>query len=145
MRGRKLTPDAVSRGRSLRRRETQAERRLWNFLRNRSVRGLKFVRQFPIEPFIADFVCRDLMLVIEVDGSQHADLATDLTRTALLNARGYSVLRFWNNDVLSDLEGVFLMLSAIVDGVDIGPSPGWRYSPATLSPEGRGDSETSRI
>jgi very-short-patch-repair endonuclease len=141
VRGQKLTPDGVAKARLLRRKETEAERRLWNYVRNRSVRGLKVVRQHAIGPFVADFVCRDLMLVIEVDGSQHADAAADAARTAFLNARGYSVLRFWNNEVLSELDAVGAMLLAIADGIATDPSPGWRYSPATLSPEGRGDDD----
>ena len=113
-------------------------------LRNRRFRGFKFLRQYAVEPFVVDFVCRELMLAVELDGSQHAESTYDERRTAYLNHRGYSVLRFWNDEV-RDLDGVWRMLSAVVDGEDLGgPSPGWRYSPATLSPEGRGDSETSR-
>ena len=146
VRGRKVTPVGVSKARSLRRRTTDAEQLLWGMLRGRRFQGLKFLRQFPVEPFVVDFVCRELMLVVELDGSQHADdeqTEYDERRTAYLNARGYSVLRFWNDET-RDLDGVWQLLSAIVDGVDIGPSPGWRYSPAALSPEGRGKNDTSR-
>src|SRR5690606_11754327 len=105
----------------------------WGFFRNRRFRGLKFARQHPIGPFVVDFVCRELMLVVELDGSQHAESSYDERRTTYLNAHGYSVLRFWNDEI-RDLDGVWRLLSAIVDGEDIGgPSPGWRYSPATLS------------
>jgi very-short-patch-repair endonuclease len=140
VRGRKVTEAGVSKARVLRRTQTEAEQRLWNLLRNRSVAGLKFVRQFPIEPFVVDFVCRDLMLVIEVDGRQHLDDDEyDARRTRYLNARGYSVLRFWNNEVLQQLDGVYRLVTAIARSESLDPSPGWRYSPATLSPEGRGD------
>jgi len=111
--------------------------RFWNLVRNRSVEGLKVVRQYPIGPFIADFVCRDRMLVIEIDGSQHADDPSEAGRTAFINNEGFSILRFWNNEVLSDLAGVETLLRAIIAGHR--PSPGWRFAPATLSPSGRGD------
>ncbi len=140
VRGRKVTEAGVIKARALRRAQTNAEKRLWNLLRNRSVNRLKFVRQLPIDPFVADFVCRELMLIIEVDGSQHVDdAAYDERRTKYLNARGYSVLRFWNNEVLQHLDGVHDLVTAIAAGETLGPSPGWRYSPATLSPKGRGD------
>jgi very-short-patch-repair endonuclease len=145
VRGRKVTETGLRKARALRRTPTEAERRLWNLLRNRSVEGLKFLRQHSIDPFVVDFVCRERMLVIEVDGSQHVDDAHyDQRRTAFLNARGYSVLRFWNGEVLQHLGGVHEIIAAAISGIDVDPSPDWRYSPATLSPEGRGD-ETERI
>jgi very-short-patch-repair endonuclease len=145
VRGRKLTSVGVAKGRALRRRETDEEARMWVMLRNRRFRGFKFLRQYAIEPFVVDFVCRELMLAVELDGSQHAESDYDERRTAYLNARGYSVLRFWNDEV-RDLDGVWRMLSAIVDDQYTDPSPGWRYSPATLSPEGRGEAvETPRL
>ncbi len=121
---------------------TESERRIWNLVRNRGVEGLKFVRQYPVGPYIVDFVCRERMLVVELDGSQHADdqAAYDLRRTDLLNTEGYSVLRFWNNEVLKEPSGVRDLLCTVVNGFR--PSPGWRYSPATLSPAGRGDEQT---
>ena len=128
---------AVSRARALRHAQTDPERRLWNILRNRNFRGLKFVRQLPVGPFIVDFACRELMLIVELDGSQHVESVYDETRTAFLNRHGYSVLRFWNNEITEGLDGVHQVLTAIVEHQDA-PSPGWRYSPATLSPEGRG-------
>ena len=116
---------------------TDAERRFWNLVRNRSFGGQKFVRQYPIGPFIADFACRDCMLVVEIDGSQHAESRYDEKRTDFINAEGYSVLRFWNNEVLGELGGVHELLQAVLTGHR--PSPGWRFSPATLSPVGRGE------
>ena len=116
---------------------TDAERRFWNLVRNRTFEGLKFVRQYPVGPFITDFACREQMLVVEIDGSQHADSTYDEARSVFINAEGYSVLRFWNNEVLKELAGVYDLLSAVLAGDR--PSPGWRYSPATLSPAGRGD------
>lgn len=128
---------AIARARSLRHNPTEAETRFWNLVRNRSVEGRKFVRQYPIGPFFVDFACRDSLLVVEIDGSQHADDPSDIRRTAFINAEGFAVLRFWNNEVLSNLDGVHATLRAAIDGTF--PSPGWRFSPATLSPMGRGD------
>ncbi|MEX0852035.1 MAG: DUF559 domain-containing protein, partial [Bauldia sp.] len=83
-----------------------AERRLWQRLRNRQL-GVKFRRQMPIDRFIADFGCEEARLVIELDGGQHAlAVSKDRERTAVLSSAGYLVLRFWNNDVLSNIEGV---------------------------------------
>jgi very-short-patch-repair endonuclease len=126
----------VGRARQLRRDKTDAERRFWNMVRNRSVANLKFVRQMPIDNFIVDFVCRERMLVVELDGSQHAESKYDERRTAILNGLGYSVLCFWNNEVVDYRDTVQQVLTETLAG-DC-PSPGWRYSPATLSPEGRG-------
>jgi very-short-patch-repair endonuclease len=125
---------AIVRARVLRAGETLAEHRFWNLVRNRGFGGLKFVRQYPIGPYIADFVCRELMLVIELDGSQHAESRYDEKRSAFINGEGYSVLRFWNSEILRELDGVREFLRAVAEGER--PSPGWRYSPATLSPEG---------
>ena len=111
---------------------------MWGFLRSRRFRGLKFSRQHPVDPFIVDFLCRELMLVVELDGSQHADSAYDEQRTAYLNAHGYSVLRFWNNE-LGNLDSVWRLLSAVVDGSYTDLPLGWRYSPATSSAEGLGN------
>jgi very-short-patch-repair endonuclease len=91
--------------RSLRRRSTDAEQRLWRHLRSRQLEGAKFVRQFPIGPHIADFACRDAHLVIELDGGQHSPEA-DAPRTAIIEAFGYRIIRFWNNDVLTNTDGV---------------------------------------
>jgi very-short-patch-repair endonuclease len=125
----------VVRARKLRRNETDAEHKLWTALRDRRLEGTKFVRQYPIGRYVADFVCRDRMLVVEVDGGQHSESGADAARTAFMNARGYSVLRFWNNEILQNLGGCLVALNAVLLG---DPSPGERLAPATLSPEGRG-------
>ena len=86
---------------------TDAEQRLWRQLRARQIAGARFRRQAPIGPYIADFACLDARLVIEVDGGQHADGASrDLHRDAWLSRQGFRVLRFWNNDVLQNIDGV---------------------------------------
>jgi very-short-patch-repair endonuclease len=81
----------VVRARKLRRNETDAEHKLWTALRDRRLEGTKFVRQYPIGRYVADFVCPDRMLVVEVDGGQHSESGADAARTAFMNARGYSV------------------------------------------------------
>ena len=83
-----------ARAQTLRAASTEAEKKLWYRLRNRRFGGAKFVRQSPIGPYYADFVCRACKLVVEVDGSQHADSAYDDKRDAVLIALGYRVLRF---------------------------------------------------
>jgi very-short-patch-repair endonuclease len=96
----------TQRARQLRANSTKAELRLWRQLRSRSLCGHKFVRQEPIGPYIVDFVCREQRLVIEVDGGQHATDRRDVIRDRWLAAHRYRVLRFWNHDVLGNIEGV---------------------------------------
>ena len=99
--------DPTPRARELRRTSTDAERALWQVLRNRQLGGRKFRRQTPIGPYIVDFVCMEQRLIVEVDGSQHQQHAEyDNERTRFLNAEGYQVKRFWNNEVLTDIESV---------------------------------------
>lgn len=101
--GTRMTPLA----RGMRRRQTTAEVRLWSRLRDRRLENLKFRRQVPRGRYIADFLCDEAMLIIEVDGSQHADqTAVDERRTAYLESLGYLVLRFWNFDVLQNTDRV---------------------------------------
>jgi very-short-patch-repair endonuclease len=92
--------------RRLRLNSTDAERRLWAVLRDRRLAGYRFRRQHPIGDFIVDFACTKHQLVVEADGGQHADKAEDERRTAFLQAVGWRVIRFWNNDVLANTEGV---------------------------------------
>ncbi len=84
---------------------TDAERRLWSLLRGRRLSGYKFRRQRPVGPFILDFACVEHRLVIEADGGQHADNRADQRRTEWLERQGWRVLRFWNNDILSNPNG----------------------------------------
>jgi very-short-patch-repair endonuclease len=104
--------------RRLRQNSTIAEQRLWHRLRSRSLYGMKFVRQGPIGPYFVDFVCRERRLIVEVDGGQHCENAGDAVRDQWLNGHGYQVLRFWNNDVLGNIDGV---LEAIANAL---PSDG---------------------
>jgi very-short-patch-repair endonuclease len=105
------------RARELRNNPTDAEKTLWRHLRTKQIHGLRFRRQFPIGPFIADFVCLQARLVIEVDGGQHADNAADEARTAWLGSQNFEMLRFWNNEVLQNVEGVVEVISARVDEI----------------------------
>jgi very-short-patch-repair endonuclease len=91
----------------LRKGQTDAESLLWSFLRNRQLDGFKFRRQHPIPPYIVDFACVDIKLVVEIDGGQHADQrSADAKRTAFLESLGFRVVRFWNNEVLSNTDSV---------------------------------------
>lgn len=93
--------------RRLRNAATDAERWLWRHLRLRQLGGFKFRRQHPFGDFVLDFVCLDRKVVVEVDGSQHVlQSAADAARTAALQAAGFMVVRFWNNQVLKDIDGV---------------------------------------
>jgi len=126
----RMTPTA----RALRRRATIAETLLWSRLRNRGLHGAKFRRQVPVGPFVADFLCAEAKFVVEVDGGQHAQSETDAARDAWLGANGYAVARYWNNDVLGNIEGVLEDIAARL--ADRGAQP---LTP-TLSPKGRGSS-----
>ena len=101
----------TERSRELRNNPTKAEQVLWGILRNRQLSGVRFNRQVPIGPYICDFVARGAKLVIEVDGGQHAlETARDEARTHLLNTHGFRVIRFWNNDVLENIESVVVVI-----------------------------------
>ena len=93
--------------RELRNNATQAEQRLWRYLRGRQLNNFKFRRQRPIGRYICDFVCLEAMVVVELDGSQHVtDAPYDAIRDAFLRSSGLRVLRFWNGDVLSQTESI---------------------------------------
>ena len=109
----------TKKARALRSNMTDAERRLWQQLKRRQVATVKFRRQQPIGPFIVDFVCFERRVIIEVDGGQHAEkVAYDERRTRWLEAQGYRVMRFWNNDVLANVGEV---TQVIFDTVEQSP------------------------
>ena len=114
MRGRK--EETTGFARQLRVNQTDAEKVLWNRIRNRQLDGHKFVRQLPISGYICDFVCREKRLVIEVDGGQHNESTADVIRDRRLTEEGYKVIRFWNNDVFGNLEGVLLTIQGELRG-----------------------------
>ena len=115
---------------------TAAERRLWSLLRHRRLQGYKFRRQHPVAGFIVDFANTRHRLVIEADGGQHNENPADDRRTARLEREGWRVLRFWNNEVLENPEGV---LMAILDALADTPSPGSRCSPPSPAVRERGN------
>lgn len=86
--------------------QTDAEQKLWQHLRDRRLQGLKFRRQKPIGRYIVDFICHERMLVVELDGGQHLESTADQARDEWLSAKGLRVLRFWNHDVLQQMEAV---------------------------------------
>ncbi len=100
----------------MRRDATDAETIVWSHMRNRLLNGFKFRRQVPIGPYIADFVCQERRLVVELDGFQHAEDGRDLVRDRYLNTAGYRVLRFWNQDVYSSLNDVLRHLVEVLEG-----------------------------
>jgi very-short-patch-repair endonuclease len=120
-----------SRARTMRGAPTDAELRLWRLLRDRLLNGFKFRRQVPVGSYIVDFLCVGAKLLVEADGSQHAESLRDKARDAYLESQGWKVLRFWNNEVLQNREGVLETIFAHASG----PSSGL---PGHHLPEGEG-------
>ena len=117
----------IRKARDLRVASTDVERLLWTYLRGRRLRNFKFRRQQPIAGYIVDFVCVETRLVIELDGGQHSEhSAYDDHRSAILEKSGFRVLRFWNDEVLKNIEGV---LEEILRQLEAPPSP--QPSPAS--------------
>ncbi len=113
MRNPPLSPERKSHCRDLRRNQTEAEKALWRILQNREFAGIKFRRQHPIWPYIADFYCHEARLVIELDGGQHSETEQheyDEARTECMMSAGIQELRFWNNEVLQNRDGVLEMI-----------------------------------
>ncbi len=122
------SPANISRARGLRRGDNIAEACLWNELKAKKLGGHKFVRQMPFGPYFADFACRARKLVVEIDGSQHADSAYDQKRDEFMRSAGYSVLRVWNGDVLKEMDAVCDTILAALEG---------RLSEDTVAPDMR--------
>ena len=115
-----------SHARSLRREQTEVERTIWYWLRARRFGGAKFRRQFPIGEYVVDFCCWEQRLVVEIDGGQHSDqTAADQKRTEFLTSRGFRILRFWNNDVLANREGVLQKILEVL-GTSCNENPSHR-------------------
>jgi len=108
----RIAEGTKSRARKLRHEMTEAEKCLWKHLRAHRLQGWPFRRQHPIPPYVVDFAAVDAKLIVEVDGGQHAESEKDERRDAFLASQGWRVLRFWNNDVLANTEGV---LASIVE------------------------------
>ena len=99
--------------RKLRQSPTKEERVLWQLLRNRQFKNLKFKRQFPIGNYVVDFVCEEIKLIIELDGGQHNEpenIEADKVRTEFLESKGFKVIRFWNKDINLNIAGVYEFL-----------------------------------
>ena len=116
----KNDPNFKGRRRELRQNLTDAERAFWSVVRNRQFHGLKFYRQYSFGPYILDFYCPEKKLAVELDGGQHNQSdgrEYDAIRTSYLNAHGVEVERFWNSDVLGNMEGVLVRLELTVAAV----------------------------
>jgi very-short-patch-repair endonuclease len=125
-------------GKALRNRPTDAEQFLWKYLRLKQMEGLKFRRQQPIDNYIVDFICLEKRIIIEVDGGQHATQKDDDTvRDKYLRQQGFHVLRFWNNEVLQNINGVLEDISDRVYHPPLNPLP--QHAPGRR--QGRGNSK----
>jgi very-short-patch-repair endonuclease len=127
---------SIAAAKRLRSNMTDSERRLWYRLCAHRLEGHKFKRQVPIGPYVVDFACLNRKIIVEVDGGQHAFSSSDAKRDDYLKATGFLVLRFWNNDVLRNTDGV---LEMIFDALETPPSPGaLRAPPSPQGERGRG-------
>ena len=136
MRRHALPAGAIARARRLRRESTDAEERLCYALRER-LSEAKFRRQVPFGPYTADFASHQAKLIVEVDGGQHAEAVDhDRARSTFLNGEGYRVLRFWNNEVLTNLDGVLTVLERALSpcGRGLGEGPAASAAEKTLAP-----------
>lgn len=122
MRTDRETDKRVDRARRFRANPTDAERKLWQYLRQFPTNSVHFRRQATIGPYFADFACHTSKLVVELDGGQHTP-ERDTTRTAYLQAQGYRVLRFWNNDVLGNIDGIMEVIAAALEKSPPPPTP----------------------
>jgi very-short-patch-repair endonuclease len=129
---RRIKAEITANARSLRAGMTDVERMLWRSLRGKQLANFRFRRQHPIGRYIADFVCIERKLLIELDGGQHQDqVVYDERRTEYLQLQGWQILRFWNNDVVSNLDGVLSNIAAMLTVIP--PS-----QPSPLKGEGAG-------
>jgi len=138
----------LTNAKSLRTNQTEAEQRLWYHLRAHRFMGLKFKRQKPFGHYIVDFVCMERLLIVEIDGGQHTEqLKYDRRRDAWLRSQGYTVLRFWNNQVMRQLEGVLEQIRLVALSPCPSPASGRGeqsncvgfISPLPLAGEGAGE------
>jgi very-short-patch-repair endonuclease len=137
----RVKPNQKAFATSLRNSPTDAERALWESLRGDLLNGLRFRRQFPIGIYIVDFVCFETRLIVEVDGGQHAESKHDETRDIWLKSEGFQVLRFWNNEVLQNMEGVMQVIAETINFREqvLPPPPKATKEPFQVSGEGRGE------
>lgn len=111
--------ELTQKSRDLRKNMTSQERKLWTLLRKRAINNLKFRRQYPIERYIVDFICHEKNLIIEIDGGQHnenSNIIYDKERTKFLESKGFRVIRFWNNEIDDNIEGVYIKILKALEG-----------------------------
>jgi len=120
----------LARARWMRANPTEAEKRLWTILRDRRLAAFKFRRQQILHPYIVDFVCFEQRLIIEADGSQHSDSPEDARRDAFLRSQGFRLLRFWNNQIIGERDGVAAAIFAAL----LSPHPAGRAAAGCPSP-----------
>jgi very-short-patch-repair endonuclease len=120
----RATPKMQRRAAELRRNQTEAEARLWKYLRAHRANGVHFRRQHAVGNYIVDFCAPRKKLIIEVDGGQHLEQEEyDTERTQFLGSQGYKVLRFWNNEIMKDIEGVMRVILDVLEGGEISRIP----------------------
>lgn len=113
---------------TLRKNQTEVERLLWSKIRNRQIEGMKFRRQVPLNGYIVDFICYEKKIIIELDGGHHNNVHRkeyDKLRTRVLKSKGYKVLRFWNSEILSNMDGTlnFIRSEVVNEKTSSRPSP----------------------
>ena len=115
----RTTPKVFKRAKELRRNQTEAEAKLWSCLRNHQLNNVGFRRQHAIGNYVVDFCAPRRKLIIELDGSQHLEqVEYDTNRTEFLESRGYKVLRFWNNDVLKNIDDVIREIQLVLEEIE---------------------------
>ncbi|OIO01882.1 hypothetical protein AUJ67_03670 [Candidatus Desantisbacteria bacterium CG1_02_49_89] len=125
--------------RNLRNNPTDAERHLWKYLARRQIEGLKFRRQAPIGRYVADFVCFERKVIVELDGSQHSESVKDRERDKWLTGQGFTVLRFWDNEVFQNTEGVLELIRLKILSPHLNPLP--LHSPPPQSSPIKGEED----
>jgi very-short-patch-repair endonuclease len=109
---------SLQKAKNLRKNMTDAEKLFWYKVRDRRLAGYKFKRQVPVGPYIVDFSCLDYKVVVEIDGGQHNDNSADIIRDQFLQDSGFKVLRYWNNEILNNIDGVLEALILILNKRD---------------------------
>nr|WP_084583110.1 DUF559 domain-containing protein [Sphingomonas azotifigens] len=127
---------ALARAREMRKDPTEAERRLWSLLRAKRLAGWKWKRQQKLGRYIVDFICFEARLIVEADGSQHIDSAYDTTRDAWIKAQGFTILRFYNNDIPADSDAVATAILSALNAVAGASSPAVRTPLPSPPPQG---------
>lgn len=138
-------PTILQRAREMRRRPTEPERRLWQRLRGKQLDGYKFRRQHPIDRFIVDFYCHAALIAVEIDGESHANQQEyDRERTAWLESAGLRVIRFTNNEVMHNMEGVLVTIIESCKNPHLSPPPQGEEANSPPSGRGRGRESVGR-